>query len=151
MTTDKTTTTTTDDTDDPINDETIRALRRLATADGNLRVVELTARALAPAALHPIAGEAERVRREARAHCALEWAAQCERTGLVIEPPVTITDQQVRVLMRLAELEQDTVLVSVCHRALRAGAALRLAQVEWSARRLMPRHAAPTVAIGGGL
>lgn len=144
----QTTTTTTDE--DPINDETIRALRRLAEADGNIRVVELTTRALAPLVLHPIDEEAQRQRREARAHCALSWSAYAMRTGLVIEPPATIAPEQILVLRRLAELERDAVLVGVCNRALRAGAALRLCQVEWRARKLWPLLAA-VLAIGGGL
>lgn len=126
-----------DDAITEISDATIEALRKLAIEEGNVRVVELCNEALAPR-IHPITEEAARKRREVREQCAEEWAEYAARSGIIVAPPPRITDEQISRLRRIAELEGDTVLVSVCNRAPRSTEARRACEVAWRARKLTP-------------
>ena len=88
--------------------------------------------------MHPIGEEAARKRREVREQCAEKWAEYAARSGIIVAPPPRITDEQIRRLQKIADLEGDTVLVSVCNRALRSTEARRACEVAWRARKLTP-------------
>src|SRR5262249_32631591 len=123
---------------DLISDETIVALRKLAVADGDARVVDLCNEALAPRMMLTEHAYRRR-RREVRVACADAWAAYSARSGIIVEPVPRISDDQIERLRRVAEVEGDTALVEVCERALRSTEARRACEVAWRARRLTPR------------
>lgn len=136
---------TTDDTShDVISRATLEALRHLAAADEDADVVALVDEALAPAP--PTAAAAQR-RRVALLQCEDAWRLYAARTGILVEPGPRITDEQLRRLRGIAQLEGDAILVSVCDRALRSVEARRACEVAWRSRRLTPALLACAIAV----